>query len=98
MEKKKKLLIKVLTQLIPYWDLATGFLVLVKETTDDVFMEALLSLIKKQMVAIKDKKKKQAILHQIENIKKIESKRKRNIKQDQEDADKLLNDLLYDKA
>lgn len=98
MEQKKKLLIKVLTKLTPYRELAAGFLALVKETSSDDFIESLLSLIKRQILVIKDKKKKQAILHQIENIKKIEAKTEVNTKKDQEDADKMLDDLIYDKA
>lgn len=98
MEQKKKLVINVLNKLIPYWDLAAGFLVLVKEASDDVFVEALLSLIKKQIATIKDKHQKQTILSEIHKMKKIKYYEEQMNKKDQEEADEMLDFLVNEKV
>lgn len=98
MEQKKKLVIKILTKLLPYWDLAAGFLVLVKEAPDDIFIETLLSLIKKQIATIKDKHKKQTILSEIDKIKKIKSYEEQMNKQDKEEAERMLDFLVNEKV
>lgn len=97
MEKEKKLLIKVLTKIKPYRNLAEGFLVLVEQTQDISFVEELVALIRKEIIAIKDKKKKDLLLRQIENIKKIKNKEIDVSKKNEEDADKILDFLVNNK-
>ncbi len=94
---KKQILIDVLTRLIPYRELAEWFLVLVKETQDEDFIQSLFFLIKKQISTIKDKQEKQSIVSQIKKIKKVKSQEKDVTQKDKEEADKILDDLVDDK-
>jgi hypothetical protein len=91
---RKQVLIEVLNKLIPYWNLAEGFLALVKQTQDDDFIESLFVFIKTQISQIKDKKIKQDIIEQIENIKKMKNKEIDSSKKDTEEADKMIDDLI----
>ncbi len=39
--QKKEIIIAVLEKLIPYWDLAEGFLLLIQNTDDSIFVDEL---------------------------------------------------------
>ena len=91
---KKQILIEVLSKLIPHWNLAEGFLELVKETKDNDFIESLFIFIKTQIVQIKDKHLKSAIVQQVANIKKMKNIEVKISQKDRQEADKMLDDLI----
>lgn len=88
---KKKALIKILSQLKPYWELAEGFMLLVKEATDDKLADELLNLIYDQMKKMENKEKQQRIYQQLKIIKSHNLK----MEKDREEAEHLLDSLLH---
>jgi hypothetical protein len=93
---KKDLLILVLTKLLPYWDLAQGFLILVQESADAKFVEELYLLINQQISAIQDDHKKQEVILQLQKIKKTRKQQEEITEQEQDEADTMLDDFIND--
>jgi hypothetical protein len=87
---KKKALIEILEQLKPYWELAEGFMILVKESKDDRLADDLLNLIYDQMKKIENREKQKRIYEQLKIIKSHNLK----MEKDREEAEHLLDTLL----
>ncbi|MDR3168904.1 MAG: hypothetical protein LBU27_03990 [Candidatus Peribacteria bacterium] len=87
---KKQALIEILEKLVGYRDLAEGFLILVKEATDDTLADDLLRLIYDQMRKMKNKEKQKHIYEQLKIIKKHNLE----IEKDRKEAENLLDSLL----
>jgi hypothetical protein len=93
---KKDLLVLVLTKLLPYWDFAQGFLILVQESEDAKFVEELYLLISQQISAIQDDHKKQEVILQLQKIKKTRKQQEEITEQEQDEADTMLDDFIND--
>ncbi len=91
MDRRKKLLLLILEKLTPYRELAEGFLLLVQESEDQEFISQLYSLLISQIKAIKSCETKEALKTAIQ---KLKEKEKALQKKENEEADKLFNDLL----
>ncbi len=93
MEQKKELIIRVLSQLKPYWDLAEGILALIDSWyADDQTIDGLIHIISNSIKKIKNESEKTALqkwLEKIQQIKMLEEDQKIN----EEDLDKLLADI-----
>lgn len=90
MNQKKKLLIKVLNKLLPYWDLAEGIIALVNSKyIDENTIDALLLIITQAIKTTKKKQQKEKLERSISAIQKIKDQEEF----DQEDADKLLETI-----
>ena len=87
---KKQALIKILEQLKPYWELAEGFMILVKESKDDALADELLKMIYDQVKKIEHKEKQQQIYKQLKLIKKHNFE----MEEERKEAESLLDDLL----
>jgi hypothetical protein len=87
---KKKALIEILEQLKPYWELAEGFMILVKEAKDDNLADDLLKLIYDQMKKIEHREKQKLIYEQLKMIKKHNFE----MEVERKEAESLLDDLL----
>ncbi len=93
MEYKKKLVIKVLTKLKPYRNLAEGFLALVESIyIDEKSMDAIIQSIAQSIKSVKKESEKLALQKWLEKIKKIRSMGMNENASDQE-LDKLLADI-----
>jgi hypothetical protein len=88
MEKKKKLLIKVLKKLKPYRNLAEGFLALIdSQYCTNKTIDGLIALLQDSIKIVKDAKEKMTFKKSLDTIKKIR-------KAEEEDLDKMTdNDL-----
>ena len=93
---KKELLILILTKLLPYWDLAQGFLILVQESEDVKFIEELYLLISQQISTIQDDHKKQEVILQLQKIKKTKKQQEEITEQEKDEADTMLDDFIND--
>ena len=93
---KKELLILILTKLLPYWDLAQGFLILVQESEDVKFIEELYLLISQQISTIQDYHKKQEVILQLQKIKKTKKQQEEITEQEKDEADTMLDDFIND--
>lgn len=72
--RKKELLIQILDRLIPYRNLAEGFLLLVKESEDSEFINEIYQLLLVNMKKISSQQIKGKIQKNIEELKAKESK------------------------
>jgi hypothetical protein len=86
----KQALIEILEKLVGHWELAEGFLLLVKEATDDNLADDLLDLIYDQMKKIENREKQKRIYDQLQVIKKHNLE----MEKDRKEAETLLNSLL----
>jgi polyribonucleotide nucleotidyltransferase len=86
----KQALIEILEKLVGHWELAEGFLILVKEATDDKLADDLLDLIYDQMKKIENKEKQKRIYDQLKAIKQHNLE----MEKDRQEAEHLLNSLL----
>ena len=88
---KKQLLIEILKQLEWHWDLARWFLVIVKKSDNEKFIDDLLKLIQTWIKAIKNKRMKAKL---VERVKELQ--RKWNIDQEnsKKEADNLLDNFI----
>ncbi|MEI6671938.1 MAG: hypothetical protein WCL02_00815 [bacterium] len=93
MEQKKQLLIKILTKLIPYRDLAEGILALVQsDYIDNKTIDTIIQLINQSIKNVKKEQKKvilQKGLEKIQTIKHMEDDEKMS----EADLNKLLADI-----
>jgi hypothetical protein len=88
---KKQALIEILEKLVGYWELAEGFLMLVKEATDDNLADDLLDLMYAQMKKIENTEKQKRIYEQLKVIKKHNLE----MEKDRKEAENLLDSLLH---
>jgi hypothetical protein len=86
----KQALIEILEKLVGYWELAEGFLLLVKEATDEKLADDLLNLIHDQIKKIENREKQKRIYDQLKVIKKHNLE----IEKDRKEAETLLDSLL----
>lgn len=89
-----EMLMKVLKSLIPYWDMAEGFLLMLEEDKDD---EELVSNLKKLIIPnikkIEDKNKVQKITNTLNALKEKERKENLHNKKDIEELEDLIAGL-----
>ena len=90
-EKKMEILKTILEQLIPYWDLAEWFLLLLNEEWNDELKEKLYQNILTEIRNIKSKVQQQKIKTA---LKKLKERSEYSIKGDEEDAVNILNDFI----
>lgn len=95
MEQKKKLLIKVLTKLKPYRNLADGFLVLVEsEYVTDEIVDKLIGALQDAMDQVSKENEKEKLSKGLRLIKKIKNQEEQEDKKmTEEDLDKLLETI-----
>ncbi|MCX6824850.1 MAG: hypothetical protein NTY80_01380 [candidate division SR1 bacterium] len=92
MEEKKQLLIKVLTKLMPYRNLAEGILALVESSfADERTMNGIVLLINQSIKTITNSKEKEKLEQGIELIKKIQQQENKDKKQ--ENIEDLLSTI-----
>ena len=91
--EKKEYLRNILEKLSPYRKLAKWFLALLKNTDDPSFIEGILLLIKEQIHKIKDTKKRQTLIKQIEKLKTIRAIENTSENKDIAEADKIITFL-----
>jgi hypothetical protein len=92
MEKKKELLIKVLTKLKPYRNLADGILALISNSdVDEKIIDAIVLIINQSVKKTKNSKEKTRLTKTAEIIKKIQQKEMRE--KDVEEAEALLSQI-----
>jgi hypothetical protein len=90
MNSKEDLLIKLLTKLLPYRDLAEGILALVESSyADEKMVDGLLLLISQSIKNVKNTEAKAKLEKGLEAIQKI----KHEEAMDQEEAEKLLDTI-----
>ncbi len=90
-QAKKQTLQRILEALIPYWDLAEWFLIIIEQSNDEELENQILSMIYKWVKSITSEKDR------IKIKKKINETQKENDfanQKDQEEADKILNDFI----
>jgi hypothetical protein len=94
MEKKKQLLIKVLTKLQPHRNLADGFLALIDSPyCTDKTIDGLITLLKDSLKMVKTDKEKKRFQKSLELVKKIrDQEEKENDRMTDKDLDRLLED------
>ncbi len=88
--KKKQALQKILEALVPYWDMAEWFLLLLKEWWNDELIEQLYNKIKSEIKKINNEKNRKNIKSALKNIKKKEEK-ERN--EENEYLEDLINNI-----
>ncbi|MDR0860974.1 MAG: hypothetical protein LBO09_08675 [Candidatus Peribacteria bacterium] len=86
----KQVLIEILEKLVGHWELAEGFLLLVKESKDDRLADDLLSLIYDQMKKIQNREKQKRIYDQLKLLKTHNLE----MEKDRKEAESLLDSLL----
>lgn len=91
--QKKKILTQVLESLFPYRELAEGFLILIKESEDENFIDQVYRLILESIKKIKSQQLKQKLS---ENLKKLKETERLIKLREQEEADQIFNDLFDD--
>ncbi|MDR0369542.1 MAG: hypothetical protein LBH96_03355 [Candidatus Peribacteria bacterium] len=87
----RQALIEILEKLVGHWELAEGFLLLVKEATDDKLADDLLDLIYDQMKKIENREKQKKIYEQLKVIKQHNLE----MEKDRKEAETLLDSLLH---
>lgn len=90
MKEKKKTLQKILEALVPYWDMAEWFLLIIKENNNEKLIDTLFETITKEIKSIINKKNRKDIKKALENIKYKEQKEK---KEENKYLDSLLNNI-----
>lgn len=92
MEQKKKLIIKVLTKLKPYRNLAEGILALVESSyVDEKTIDGILSLINQSIKSVKNNKSKIKLEKSLEIIQKIHHQE--DMQKESENIDQLLENI-----
>jgi hypothetical protein len=91
---RKDTLISILEQLVGYRELAEGFLVLVKMSENEKFIEELYTFMKEQIMAIKDSQQKEKVVQQLSKIKEIQQREQSIEENEHKEANKMLDDLF----
>lgn len=86
---RKETLLKVLESLVPYWDQAEWFLMIVKNNEDDSLNDAIYDMITNEIKGIKDKSKMGNIKDTLKKIRDREEAYNEGYK----DLDNLINNL-----
>jgi hypothetical protein len=93
---RKTILIKILEQLVGHWELAEGFLVLVKQGDNEQFVEELYGFIKQQIKGIKDGQQRERIIKQLQTMKEHQKHTQAVETQEHEEAEHTLDVLFCD--
>ncbi|MDR0608378.1 MAG: hypothetical protein LBG52_08865 [Candidatus Peribacteria bacterium] len=91
---RKEVLLSILEHLVGHWDLAEGFLVLVKSTENEEFVEELYGFIREQIKGIKDSQQKERITKQLQTMKKYQEHVQAVEQQEHEGAEHVLDALF----
>ena len=92
MEKKKQLLLKVLTKLQPYRNLAEGLIALVdSKYIDEKTIDGLLVIINQSIKNVKESKNKEKMVKAVEIVEKIKQQEMQDT--ESEDVEKLLEGI-----
>lgn len=92
----KQIVLVILEQLKPYWDMAEWFLVVVQQSDNQEILDELWRLICAWVNTITDEKKKEYIKTQLLQIKSLRLAEEESSSKDQKDADTILDGLLND--
>lgn len=65
---KKELLLEIITKLLPYWDLAEGYLLLLQNTEDETLIDQLYTLFLTQIKTINSKQAQEALRATLQNL------------------------------
>jgi len=90
-EEKKQALQNILEALIPYWDMAEWFLLILQEEWNDELKEKLYQNIIKEIRNINSKTQQENIKNALQ---KLKEKTEQTTKADEEDAEKMLDDFI----
>ena len=90
-EEKVRMLKKILNELIPYWEPAQGFLLLLNEEWNDELKENLYEEIITQIKSISSKNQQEQIKSALQ---KLKERSESTVTADQEDAEKMLDDFI----
>lgn len=88
---KKETLQKILNALIPYWEPAEGFLLLLNEEWNDELLEKVYHEIMKQFKEIKSKDQQENIKNALQ---KLKERSESTIKADEDEAEKMLDEFI----
>ena len=88
---KKQALQRILEALIPYWDLAEWFLLLLKESKEESLYDEILNMVYKWVKSIKSIKERDKIR---KKIIELHNKYDYEEKKDEEIAEKILNEFI----
>jgi hypothetical protein len=83
-----------LEHLVGYWNLAEGFLVLVKQSDDEKFIEELYGFIRQQIKTIQDRQQKEHIAKQLQTTKKYQERMQAVEAKEHEEAEDVLDALF----
>ena len=90
-ESKITMLKKILNELVPYWEPAQGFLLLLDEEWNDELKENVYREILIQIKNVKSTNQQEQIKTALE---KLKEKSESSIKADEEDAEKMLDEFI----
>ena len=94
MEKKKQLLLKVLTKLQPYRNLAEGLIALVdSKYIDEKTIDGLLVIINQSIKNVKETKSKEKMVQAVEIVEKIKHSEEMEKEKESEDIEELLKGI-----
>ena len=94
MEIKKQLLIKVLTKLKPYRNLAEGILALIESSyVDNQTIDGIIRLINKSMKRVKKARQKVAMQKWLALVQRIKDREEKEKQISDKELDKLLADM-----
>lgn len=93
---EKTLIINVLEQLKPYWDMAEWFLVVVQQSDNQEILDELWGLIYTWITTIADANQKNLIKNKLLQIQSLRLAEEESSSKDQKDADTILDGLLND--
>lgn len=88
---KKQALQRILEALIPYWDLAEWFLLLLNEEWNDELIEKLYQQILSEIMKITSEEQQEKIKTALQRLRE---KSDATTKSDEEDAEQMLNDFI----
>lgn len=88
---KKQALQRILEALIPYWDLAEGFLLILQEEWNDELIEKLYQQILSEIRKINSEEQQEKIKTALQ---KLRERSDAVTKSDEQDAEEMLNDFI----
>lgn len=90
-EEKKQALQNILEALIPYWDMAEWFLLILQEEWNDELKEKLYQNIIKEIKNIDSKAQQKNVRNALQRLK---HKSEQTSKADEDEAEKMLDDFI----
>lgn len=93
-KNKKQFLLKTLKTLIPTWNLAQGFYLIVQDMDEtDEAIDAFIKIIQKSVNNIKDENSKKLMKASLDRVKKMQQEEKHEVKIEKNEAEELLKML-----